>query len=392
MVSMTGAAGDEDALSPAVLLREDTTADPSWDERGPWEKFSWIFGIVWVVFMAFPISGALASPAPLAPRIAAAALLVVYSAVYIAAYIWMVTTDDWDVAAVRGRLALVVMIVIMVAAALLVGPEALGAGSFLVSIAMFTGHAKRAILLAAAMLFGQYLVLAVWLAAIPNGFEDLGVLFMPPAIVFVSVALVRLIITAQERHDVVERQMALVAERERVARDVHDVLGHSLTVVTVKAELAERLIDIDPDRAKDEISQIRSLSREALAEVRATVSGLRVARLGDELIAARSALADAGIDADVPSDAAIVDPRHRIVVAWVLREAITNVVRHSHASSCRVVLANDGIIVEDDGVGTPADVAIGGFRGMRERVDAAGATLRLSEPGEGPGTRLEVQW
>jgi len=366
-----------------------------WDDRGPWEKFSWIFGIVWIVFMAFPISGALTSTEPLAVRVAAVALLVVYSAVYVAAYIWMVTTDDWDVAARRGRAALVAMVLIMAAAALLVGPEALGAGSFLVSIAMFAGHAKRAILLAASMLFGQYLVLAAWLSALPNGFEELGVLFMPPAIVFVSVALVRLIISAQERHDVVDRQMALVAERERVARDVHDVLGHSLTVVTVKAELAERLIDIDPARAKSEIAQIRSLSREALAEVRATVSGLRVARLGDELIAARSALADAGIDGDVPDDADIVDPRHRIVVAWVLREAITNVVRHSHASSCRVALSSDGIVIEDDGVGTPADVAGAGFRGIRERVDAAGATLTLVEAegfGTGPGTRLRVRW
>lgn len=392
MVSMTGATKDDDTVSPSVPLRESPASDLPWDERGPWEKFSWIFGIVWVVFMAFPIMGALTSPAPMVARIAAVTLLVVYSAVYIAAYIWMVTTDDWDVAAKRGGIALVIMIVIMTAAALLVGPEALGAGSFLVSIAMFTGHAKRAIPLAAAMLFGQYLVLAAWLSAVPNGFEDLGVLFMPPAIVFVSVALVRLIISAQERHDVVERQMALVAERERVARDVHDVLGHSLTVVTVKAELAERLIDIDPERAKSEISQIRSLSREALAEVRATVSGLRVARLGDELIAARSALADAGIEADVPEEAGVVDPRHRIVVAWVLREAITNVVRHSHASSCRVVLSNDGILVEDDGVGTPTDAARVGFRGIRERVDAAGAALTLAAPGEGSGTLLEVRW
>ena len=92
------------------------------------------------------------------------------------------------------------------------------------------------------------------------------------------------------------RELALVAERERVARDVHDVLGHSLTVVTVKAELAERLVDLDPERAKAELAEIQTLSRQALAEIRATVGGLRAARLGDELASARTALAGAGIE------------------------------------------------------------------------------------------------
>src|SRR5690606_543184 len=125
-------------------------------------------------------------------------------------------------------------------------------------------------------------------------------------------------------------------ERERVARDVHDVLGHSLTVVSVKAELAERLVDVDPARARAELVEIQSLTREALAEIRATVSGLRVARLGDELVAARTALTGAGIEADLPENPDVVDPRHRIVVAWVLREAVTNVVRHSGATRCTV--------------------------------------------------------
>jgi len=393
MESMTVTKHSGAAPAAAAAIRPESVADEPWDERGPWEKFSWVFGVVWVVFMAFPITGALESPVAVPIRIVAVTLLVLYSIVYIAAYIWMISADDWDLAARRSIAALSVMIVLMVTAAVLIGPEGLGAGSFLISISMFSGHARRAVALATGMLLAQYLALSVWLSVLPHGFEEYGVLFMPPAIVFFSVALVRLIISAQERHDVVERQMVLVAERERVARDVHDVLGHSLTVVTVKAELAERLIDADPERAKKEVQQIRSLSREALAEVRATVSGLRVARLSDELVEARSALSAAGIEADVAPDADAVDPRHRIIVAWVLREAITNVVRHSRATWCAVTLSSDRIVVEDDGVGTPARVAEAGLRGIRERVSAAGATLVVGPADASPtGTRLEVHW
>jgi len=360
------------------------------DRQGPWERFAWVMGVVWVVFMGFPISSAVHADVSVTARGIAVALLLAYAVVYIAGYIWMIRSDDWGIAARRGLTAIVVMIALMAAAALLVGPGALGAGSFLLSLAMFSGPVRAALFFATGLLIAEYAALAIVLSAVPNGFDEYGVLFMPPAIVFVSVGVVRMIVAAQERHDVIERQMALVAERERVARDVHDVLGHSLTVVTVKAELAERLIDIDPERAKAELAEIRSLSREALAEVRATVAGLRVARLGDELDAARVALAGAGIAGEVPADPSIVDPRHRIVVAWVLREAITNVVRHSRALRCEVTLSSDGIVVADDGVGLTREAIEHGFRGIRERAAAAGGTLRV-EPA-GPGTRLEVRW
>ncbi|HLT67869.1 MAG TPA: sensor histidine kinase [Microbacterium sp.] len=365
------------------------------ERQGPWERLAWVMGVVWVVFMAFPISSALGADVPGTARGTAVGLLLAYAATYIAGYIWMIRSDDWNLAARRGITAIVVMVALMSAAALLIGPGALGAGSFLLSLAMFAGPVRPALAFASALLIAEYAVIAVVLSAVPNGFDEFGILFMPPAIVYVSVGVVRMIVAAQERHDVVERQMALVAERERVARDVHDVLGHSLTVVTVKAELAERLIDLDPARARSEIAEIRSLAREALAEVRATVSGLRVARLGDELDAARTALAGAGIAAELPADPSVVDPRHRIVVAWVLREAITNVVRHSHAASCIVTLAHDGIVVSDDGIGVSADAVGLGFRGLRERVAAAGGTLHISDAHPGtrrPGTRLEVRW
>jgi two-component system sensor histidine kinase DesK len=201
---------------------------------------------------------------------------------------------------------------------------------------------------------------------------------------------IRLMSDRGHEYESMSRELALVAERERVARDVHDVLGHSLTVVTVKAELAERLVDIDPARARAELAEIQALSRQALAEIRATVGGLRVARLGDELASARTALADAGIEAHVPDDPSSVDPRHRIVLAWVLREATTNVVRHSDADTCWVELASNRLVVRDDGRGLEGRPEGNGIRGLRERVGAAGGTLSLRSGPEGHGTVLEV--
>lgn len=391
---------------------DDVIADETTGKHAPWDRFAWAFGVVPVVFMLFPITSAINAPAPEAARIVAVALLVVYSVVYIAVYVWVVRAARWRTAGSRGLRGLAVMIALASVAAVLVGPGALGVGSFLLSIAMFSGPVKRAFLLATALLLAQYIVLAIWLMTMRDGFAEFGVLFVPPVFVFVLLACIRLITDAQEEHDVLEHQHVLVAERERVARDVHDVLGHSLTVVTVKAELAERLVDIDPERAKAEIAQVRSLARESLAEVRATVSGLRVARLGDELESSTVALEGAGIDAEVPVDVDIVDPRHRIVVAWVLREAITNVVRHSSASRCIVTFEAHRLLVEDDGIGTPVAVAERGLRGIRERVDAAGARLmvgpaRIPDPEREtarmastpstnaparPGTRVEVRW
>ena len=182
-------------------------------------------------------------------------------------------------------------------------------------------------------------------------------------------------------------QHALVAERERVARDVHDVLGHSLTALSVKAELAARLIDIDPARAKEELESIQATARQALAEVRATVGGLRAGNLEAELAAAPLVLADAGVSTRVVGEVADTDPRHRALLAWVLRESVTNVVRHARAESVVIELGPRGIAVTDDGAGLAGPEG-NGLRGMRERVGGVGGTLTLTPAG--PGTRVEV--
>lgn len=200
--------------------------------------------------------------------------------------------------------------------------------------------------------------------------------------------------TLERLRDAQEQIAELAAERERgrVARDVHDILGHSLTVITVKAELAGRLMDAGSPAARDEIGQIEELSRGALADVRATVHGYRGVSISGELAAARAALESAGVSADLPGSTDQVPADRRELAGWVVREAVTNVVRHSGASACRVRLDNRSIEVADDGCGPASTASTGsGLTGLRERVETSGARLTIGRSDLG-GFRVKVAW
>lgn len=189
--------------------------------------------------------------------------------------------------------------------------------------------------------------------------------------------------------DEVER-LARSAERERIGRDLHDLLGHTLSLIAVKSELARRLIDRDPPRAAREIDDVLRVARESLSEVRKAVAGFRQRDLPAELAAARLALEAAGValEADAPALALGAEPEAALSLA--LREAITNVVRHAGATRCRVALGAEAgvarLVVEDDGRGGPVREG-SGLSGMRERIEALGG--RLVVDGR-IGTRVEV--
>ncbi|MGO9125866.1 MAG: sensor histidine kinase [Terriglobales bacterium] len=186
--------------------------------------------------------------------------------------------------------------------------------------------------------------------------------------------------------------LAKVAERERIARDLHDVLGHTLSVIILKSELAGKLIDRDPQRAKAEIADVEKTSREALAEVRTTIRGYRGYSLEAEFKQARATLETAGVK--VKSEAADVPltPVQENVVALVVREAVTNVVRHAGARNCLLRLTPlNGTCrfeIQDDGRGG-GTVEGNGLRGMRERIEALGGTLRRET---NSGTRLTIEF
>jgi two-component system, NarL family, sensor histidine kinase DesK len=191
-------------------------------------------------------------------------------------------------------------------------------------------------------------------------------------------------------------RLAVAEERNRFGRDLHDILGHSLTVITVKAELANRLLDADPPRARQELADLERLSRDALADVRRAVEGYREITLPGELARARQALAAAGIEASLPNSTDDVASELRELFAWTVREGITNVVRHSGASRCTVTLRADAVLVSDDGKGAPEEPgweagADGhGLAGLRERAAAAGAVLETGAV-EPHGFTLEVR-
>jgi two-component system sensor histidine kinase DesK len=190
-------------------------------------------------------------------------------------------------------------------------------------------------------------------------------------------------------------QLAASEERLRLARDMHDLTGQSLSVITLKSELAARLLGRLPggaerDRVQDEIEQVAAVSRQTLRDIREAISGYRRPTLAVEVITARTALASAGIAARDEADLMVLsgtfDPDAEAALAWCLREAVTNVVRHSGAQNCYISLTSRAgimsLTVRDDGRGladaaSPRERTGSGLHGMSERLSAVGGTLEL---------------
>lgn len=190
-------------------------------------------------------------------------------------------------------------------------------------------------------------------------------------------------------------QRAVAEERERFSRDLHDLLGHSLSVIALKAELADRTLPDHPERAEREVREIQSVAREALAEVRQTVSGYRLPTLEGELAGARMALEAAGIEADLASERIALPPEAEAVLAWTVREGTTNVIRHSNArhASIRILpgLVAASAEVVDDGRGANGGPPDGGhgLAGLRERAERLGGEVDAGTGAAG-GFRLRV--
>ncbi|MFC7458144.1 sensor histidine kinase [Brachybacterium sp. GCM10030267] len=188
-------------------------------------------------------------------------------------------------------------------------------------------------------------------------------------------------------------EAAVAAERLRFSRDLHDLLGHTLSVIVVKAEAVRRLAEADPASATAHGADIESLGRTALAEVRDAVAGYRDGGLEDELTRAGAALRAAGIRVRIDPPPPGLDQDSQAVLVWVIREGVTNVVRHARAQHCHIVAAVDAnatqLVVADDGPGTSRPFRAGaGLRGLRERIDEHGGTLTAGPTDD--GFRLEA--
>ncbi|WP_338891287.1 sensor histidine kinase [Rhodococcus sovatensis] len=363
-------------------------------------RFGWVFGLIWLFYLAYPLGEVLALP-HLWQKVLGSAAVVAFGATFLIV-IWGFRTANRSGRALDIRWAwfgLIVMGSLIVVLAVMIGSQSFGATIYMAVLAMMTLPTRQA--------WASVAVLVVVIEVVPRIVPDWDPgSFFAFQLVISAVAAWGITQVFKRNHELaVARQqladLAIVAERERVSRDVHDILGHSLTVITVKAELAGRLIEIDPARAAVEIGEVEALAREALSDVRSTVGGLRKVDVAVELANARTALASAGIDADLPLDADLVPLRNRELFGWTLREAVTNVIRHSGARRCRVDVQASRIEISDDGAGVseqcPGDGSINddgsignGLRGLAERVKAANGTLTVGRSGTG-GFTVEVE-
>jgi two-component system sensor histidine kinase DesK len=217
------------------------------------------------------------------------------------------------------------------------------------------------------------------------------------ALLSITIALVLMGMLVRSNQELVHARhelaaLAVAQERARVARDLHDVLGHSLTSLAVKASLARRLLDKGLVRqAVSEVADIERQARKALVDVRATVSGYREASLAAEVAGARVALEAGEIEATVSGDLDAVPPHLREPFAYVVREAVTNVIRHSASKSCVIQIGQSYVEIVDEGGPVVASAADGnGLTGLRQRLEAVGGRL-LAGPAPGGGFRLRAE-
>lgn len=197
--------------------------------------------------------------------------------------------------------------------------------------------------------------------------------------------------------DELRMDLATSEERESIARDVHDLLGHSLTVVKLKAELASRLLERDPAAARAELEEISRITGEAIAGVRSTVTGLRAHNFEQQLQLTRGTLQSAGISVTISGSLDALSPAQVIPAGWILREATTNILRHAQATRVSITIEPGVLTIEDNGVGVRTAPG-NGVQGMIERAAGAGATLEITRatPGFGAdaseGTKVSMVW
>jgi two-component system sensor histidine kinase DesK len=339
----------------------------------------WIM-YVWLVYLVFfvapPIFEHAAWKTRLYTGLGVAAFLVFYFGYFYA-------RQSWRYACVAGIVVL----------GILFAPSNNGAAAFFIYSASFVPFLVEGELRAALLIGGVVAIAALesWLLHISNGFT------FPAVFLSTFIGAGNIYFAQRARHAEIMRKaheelehMAKVAERERIARDLHDVLGHTLSLIALKSELAGKLIDRDPSQAKVEIRDVEVASRHALAEVRQAILGYRAQGLAYEFKQARSTLETAGVRVSAQVAEIPLPATHDTVLSLALREAVTNIVRHARAQHCWMSLTRQNgksyLEVRDDGRGGQ-QVEGNGLRGMRERVEALGGQV---ERDTREGTRIRI--
>lgn len=334
---------------------------------------------LWLGYLGFPLLPVFAGWLDAAGVLLTLAVMVPFLWLYFLAY------------RIDGR-ALLAAVLVMAAIGFVLTPFNPFGNAYLIYAAAFLpglGSLPRAIMLFLALV-ALYALLTWWL----------GLHWLSPAIallVGMSVCVSNHYMLQQMRKDAElrlsmdeVRRLAQVAERERIGRDLHDLLGHTLSLIALKSELARKLIERDPLAARVEIGEVERVAREALAQVRRAVTGIRAAALKPELASARLLLDGDGIGLTYSLADLVLTPAQETALALVVREAITNVHRHARAQQVEISLrGEDGcalLTVIDDGCGGVGEQG-NGLRGMVERIRALGGTLDVHSP-SGQGTRI----
>jgi two-component system sensor histidine kinase DesK len=383
---------EDDRLVPGT--DEPHGQDPSGPERS--RLFMILWTCMWLVLVLISPIVDFAHRNPGSARLAAATVATIaFAAVYVSAT-WSVMTESvvwtrrpWIWTAILGAYA-VCMIVSF-------GSDFIGAFLFVgVSAAMMLPERYGPAAVAA--------VSAATLAAcLAYGVDGSKTAALVITIFMLGIAMTwvrRMVLVIHELRKAREQvaRLAVNEERLRFARDLHDLLGHSLSTIALKTQVARRMVRRDPDAAERELEEVESLTQRSLAEVREAVGGYRKTTLAGELEGARSALAAAGIEASVRTEGTLTEEMGS-VLAWTIREGVTNVIRHSGAGRCDIIVrGGDGaaatVEITDDGHGSAPIPLLGrgddsgtGLRGLAERVRAAGGQLESGRR-SGGGFRL----
>ncbi len=356
------------------------------DPRTRWQRIGW--ALPWLLFQFFPVADLVTTDRPPVVRVLAGAALLLFTAVYLDVFRRAFGGGCWAPPTTR-RLAVVAGLGVVLA--VLLGPSWAGLLIY-VSAASAAALPQRWVWPAVA---GAAAVCCLVVAA--HG--QLGDLFILPVMCFLTAFGLRgtrhLVAVNSELAEAREElaRNAVAEERLRFARDLHDLLGHSLSLIALKSELAGRLAEADPARARAEMADVEAAARRALAEVRDAVSGYRQVSCAQALAEARSALSGAGIAVRLPARVPSLPGPVDAALGWVVREATTNVLRHSGARAVTVTLTEDGaetvLTVTDDGRGPAGDTGPGsGLTGLAERVGALGGALT---GGAGPDGGYELR-
>ena len=352
-------------------------------------KIDWIslgFSAPWLIFLGYIYDGLLEPNAPVWKHVYVIICLVIFSITDVAAYTvpWVLPVSSYfrRLLLWTARLFVPVCGVMLIAA---IPPTDVLIGFTIYFVALWTFSEDIPY---STRIRGAFAIAAVsWIIymfsdGFPINFAEKSRLTLSLGAPMIGIMAFSYLIQMSKNADKTQAKLEMVSERERIAHDVHDVLGHSLTVITLKADLARKLLHADPDRADAELEAIAQLSRSSLAEVRSTVTRLRIPDFSGEIQASERALQTASVTAKLPDAERALSAVgvNSSLFSWVLREAVTNIVRHSQAGFCEVRVSNTGLEILDNGVGVPAEYAAGsGIKGMKSRVESAGGTLVVED-------------